>query len=273
MLAIATISLLCGLANSASTSIPFKDNGKLIVIGVRVNASRPLRFTLDSGASSSVIDSAVARSLHLVPDGSHVGSGAGAGAIRFDVFRRLHLSMDGVNWLAAKAYGVSLQGTGTTVPEDGLIGSDLFAKYVVDVNYAMHTVTLCDPSKFRYDGRGIALPISFAHNRPFVSVTVKVAGQDPKQRIVLVDSGSEDALDDDIIARSTAPKRIVHSGVGLGKRFYAYYGPIQWARIGDYTIRNVQGVSGGVALIGQSVLRRFSRVTFDYARHRIYFTR
>jgi len=275
MLTVAAIALTAGLsapANRAIATIPFVDNGKLIAVHVKIGSSRALFFTVDSGASASVIDSATARSLHLVASGTHLGSGAGAGPVRFDIFTNLPLAIGSVRWIAPQVYGASLKGTGTNVAEDGLIGSDFFAKYVVQVDYRRHRMTLFDPRSFRYAGRGEAIPTAFGHHRPFIHVVLKVAGRPAATRSVLVDSGSEDALDADLIARSSARKTPILGGVGLGRRFKTYFGPIQWAKIGSYTLRNLSGVSGGVALIGQTVLRNFM-LTFDYTSRRIYFER
>jgi hypothetical protein len=48
------------LAN-AQTAVPFELSGDLIILKVRVNRSRPLKFIFDTGASISVIDPQSAR--------------------------------------------------------------------------------------------------------------------------------------------------------------------------------------------------------------------
>jgi Aspartyl protease len=248
--------------------IPFTDNGKLVYLPVSVGGAPARQFTLDSGASASVIDSGAAAALRMRASGSKLGSGAGAGRVRFALYRNVALAAGGARWTAPTVYGVSLRGVGTAQQEDGLLGYDLFARYVVEVDYAAHRLSLYEPSTFRYAGRGAALPIVITKRVPHLDVTIKVQGRAAQVRRLLIDSGSEDQVDDAVIATSTAPKQRIATS-GLGRSVAAYAGPVEWIRIGPFTVRNLAGTSGGVPLMGSAVLRNF-HVTFDYSRRRIY---
>jgi hypothetical protein len=248
--------------------IPFTDNGKLVSLRVRVGQSPARPFTLDSGASASVIDTGVAAKLRMQPSGFRAGTGAGAGKVRFALYHDVSLGLGMARWVAPTVYGVSLGQAGTTLREDGLVGSDVFFRYVVDIDYARHRVTVYEPKTFRYAGRGVAVPLSIAKHVSRADVTVKVAGREPQVRRLLIDSGSEDFVDDTVVGTSTAPKRQI-STTGLGRSIPAYIGPIEWARIGPFTLHGLSGTSAGVPLIGSGVLRNF-HVTFDYSRKRMY---
>jgi aspartyl protease len=144
-------------ADRPIATIPFSLNGKLVSVRVGVNGSEPLRFTVDTGASASVIDAGVARRLHLRRYGVHVGRGAGAGAVRFDLFRNVRLSVGGTAaFTAPTVYGVSLGNVGTQEAEAGLLGYDFFAKYIVKIDYENRVMTLYDPAGFHYVGRASA---------------------------------------------------------------------------------------------------------------------
>ncbi len=248
--------------------IPFTDNGKLISLRVRIGRSAPRVFTLDSGASASVIDSGTASELRMRANGSRLGTGAGAGKVRFAIFRDVSLALGGARWVARTTYGVSLNTVGTALREDGLVGSDLFFRYVVDIDYARHRLSLYEPKTFRYTHAGAAIPLTIAKHVPHAAVTIKVRGRAAEVRQLLIDSGSEDMVDDAVIATSTARKQVIATS-GLGRSMRAYDGPIEWARIGPFTIRDLSGTSGGVPLLGSGVLRNF-HVTFDYSRKRMY---
>jgi hypothetical protein len=248
--------------------IPFSENGKLVSLQVRVGGSAPRPFTLDSGASASVVDSGVARALRMHAAGSRAGTGAGAGTVRFALYHGVPLALDGARWVAPTVYGISLRQAGTAVQEDGLVGSDLFFRYVVDVDYDAHRISLYEPKTFRYAGPGAAIPLSIVKHLSYANVTVKVRGRAAEVRRLLVDLGSEDMVDDAIVATSTAPKQLISTS-GLGRSVRAYAGPIEWAGIGPFTVRDLSGTSGGVPLIGSGVLRNF-HVTFDYSRRRMY---
>jgi hypothetical protein len=248
--------------------IPFTENGKLVSLRVRVGHSSPRVFSLDSGASASVLDTATARELHMRADGSRLGTGAGAGPVRFSIYKNVSLALGGARWTAPRAYGVALNSVGTALHEDGLVGSDLFLRYVVDVDYARRRLSLYEPRTFHYTGGGTAVPIAIVKHVPHAAVTIKVRGRAAQVRRLLIDTGSEDMVDDAIVATSTAPKQLIATS-GLGRSIRAYAGPIEWTRIGPFTVRGLSGTSGGVPLLGSAVLRDF-HVTFDYSRRRMY---
>ncbi|HYW52781.1 MAG TPA: aspartyl protease family protein [Dongiaceae bacterium] len=270
-----TVCALLGLVLLAAPApvavLPFTDNGKLVSLPVSAGGSPARPFTLDSGASASVIDSAAAAALRMRAAGSKLGSGAGAGRVRFVLYRDVALAAGAARWTAPVMYGVSLRGAGTSRQEDGLLGYDLFARYVVDIDYAAHRLSLYEPSGFRYAGGGAAIPITIEKHVPHVAVTIKVRGRPAQVRRLLIDSGSEDMVDDAIIATSTAPKQRIATS-GLGRSVAAYAGPVEWVRIGPFTLRSLAGTSAGVPLIGSAVLRNF-RVTFDYSRRTMYLTK
>jgi hypothetical protein len=170
--------------------------------------------------------------------------------------------------VAPTAYGVSLNSVGTVLHEDGLVGSDLFFRYVVDIDYARHRLSLYEPKTFRYTGAGTAIPLTIVKRVPHVAVTITVRGRAAQVRRLLIDTGSEDFVDDAVIATSTAPKQLISTS-GLGRSVRAYAGPIERVTIGPFTVRDLSGTSGGVPLLGSGVLRNF-HVTFDYSRRRMY---
>jgi len=63
-----------------------------------------------------------------------------------------------------------LHAAGTALQEDGLVGSDLFFRYVVDVDYARHRLSLYEPRGFRYAGAGTPIPLTFAKHVPHAAV-------------------------------------------------------------------------------------------------------
>ena len=78
-------------------------------------------------------------------------------------------------------------------------------------------------------------------------------------------------FDDDIVLRSTAPKRAIVGGVGIGGRFSSYLGTVSALRLGPFTLCNLSSATGGVQLIGDDVWHRFN-VVFDFRRSVMYLT-
>lgn len=257
-------------ARAADLAVPFDFFNNQIFVKAQVNGHAPVWLIVDSGASGCVVDPAFARRWGLKVEGQTQGTGAGKGTvtIRFapDVTYGL---AGGLKLTPPRSYVIDLSGQTTLQGREvaGILGRDLFARYVVDIDFETRVMTLRDPQAYAYEGPGAVLPITLSHGTPHVRMSVKVAGRDPVEQEVLVDSGSGDATDLDELANSPARLEVV-GGVGLGQEFRTTLGRGEWARIGPYELKAPQGVTGGVPLIGNEVLRRF-RVIFDYPHARM----
>jgi hypothetical protein len=230
---------------------------------------RSLNLVLDTGASATVIDAAAERELRLRVVGTRTLSGAGKGKVHADVLAPVTIRLRGARFVAAAPFVLDLAHAGTDQREDGLLGFDFFTRYVVDVDYDARTVTLYDARGFTNRGNGTLVPIAIRGRRAYVPVTVVARGLAPERQQVLLDLGSEDAIDTDVVLRSTAPKRPIRSGVGIGERFSASLGTVDRLRIGGYELHDLPSATGGVQLLGSTVLRKF-HVVYDLAHGRIY---
>ena len=254
--------------------IPFPDCGSTVLLPVRVNGRGPLLFILDSGANSIALDHTVADSLGLVPADTGTGSGAGGkfpyrryarDSVEFEVagvrFRSDHvISIDLSNQPGILGYRVA-----------GVLGTDFFRKVTVDIDYDALSVRLHDPDRYSLPDGARAIPLTFERRLPFVDVRLTVPGVPARSRRLLVDSGSEDAVDDSLLLESRAALRRVTGGVGSGQTYQVVLGRVRRLELGPFVLEDLPSVAPGVALIGGEVLRRF-RVTFDYARERLILT-
>lgn len=93
---------------------------------------------------------------------------------------------------------------------------------------------------------------------------MKIAGRESVDRECLVDSGSSDAINDELVAQSSSSKVEVVGGVGLGQEFKIILSRIERFQLGSYVFENTNGASGGQK-IGGELLHRFT-VIFDYSR-------
>ena len=144
----------------------------------------------------------------------------------------------------------------------GLLGYDFFQRYVIAFDYEKGVLSVHDPKAFAYRGAGEAIPLTFKRKVPFVKGTIVVPGRSAKERQWLVDTGSGDALNDDLLAESTGAKKKVTGGRGLGKEFETWLATADRVELGRFHFEKVSGVSGGMK-IGGGLLRRFT-VIFDY---------
>lgn len=77
------------ISGNSSLKMPFELSNNLILVQARVNDSVPLWFILDTGASSTVIDSQLAKALRLKARGRVVGTGGGRHGDRPNFQRKL----------------------------------------------------------------------------------------------------------------------------------------------------------------------------------------
>jgi hypothetical protein len=236
---------------------------------VRVNDSKPVWFIIDSGANGQVIDLAYCTKLRIPTTGQATGQGAGAGTYDVTFANDVTFAVESLKFKVAKCGVIDLSGVPT--PENrklaGLFGYDFFQSYVVVIDYEKSAMSIYDPKTYQYDGSGESLPLTFKNKVPFVKATIKVPGQATAEREWLVDTGSGDLINDELLAQSNGEKKKVVGGYGLGKKFETWQATAERVGLGGLHFENVQGESGGMK-VGGGLLRHFT-VIFDYGGNRM----
>ena len=167
----------------------------LVLMSVTVADSPPLDFVIDTGAtSSSVTDPLLALALGLEVKETGLARGVGSGATRVSVAKDTSIRIDGVEVLRTSlvVHDIGTRLAATTGREiHGFIGSELFERYVVEINPVGSRLLLHDPETFDYRGPGFEVPLEVVDRRPVVSGTVVVreGGKEVPVRL-LADTGS-----------------------------------------------------------------------------------
>jgi hypothetical protein len=253
------------------STLPFTFEAGQVFLPVSINGGPPETFVLDSGASGFVVDTDVARARALETAGSREGSGAGKGT--YHITYAIHVAFklgESVTVTPDSCYVIDLSSLPATIGRHvaGIVGYDFFSQYVVDLDHDAQILRVYDPDSYRYTGDGSALPLTFHKKVPYITAAIKVKGRRSSIEEFMVDSGSGDAVDHDLIAQSRGKKLDVVGGVGLGQEYRVTLGRVESLRLGKYEIVDAVGVAGGKAMIGNQVLGRF-RVIFDYRRAQI----
>ena len=254
---------------TALATVPLRSDGLLVSIAGKIH-DRTINLDLDSGGLwYTIIDTAVVKELRLPANGTGRVGGTGKGTVPFVRLAPLSIAFGSTVYRPPAPISLDYTQIGRPTHQDGLLGFDFFWNFVIAVNYDHRTVTLYDPRSYVYTGAGAKIPLIIRSPRAFVRVRLAVPGVPVKERTLRLDSGSEDAVDDDIFLRSTAPKKLVRSGRGLGTEFQAYSGAISALTLGPYTLRDLPAVSGGVPLVGSAVLHKFN-VIYDFRHAAMY---
>lgn len=193
--------------------IPFDNANRHIGLLARVNDRDGLRLVLDTGAGGSVLDASQAEALGLEATGRQRALGSG-GAVMGSTVHGVSVSLPGID-LADQTMGtLSLSAISAQAgqPLDGILGYPMFSRLVVEVDYPNKCVSLFDPAAYRYEGRGVSLPLTFKANVPYVKARVVLPDGRSISGKFLVDTGASSSV-------ILSPEAVLREGVkgSLGK--------------------------------------------------------
>ena len=254
------------------TTIPMQRRWYGLVIEARVDGGPPLRMLIDTGANFTLTPRAARRcGLHVVGSG-HVG-GIGPAYIpeRYAIAHRLRIGAAELGDQPLEVFAMK----GLANDElDGIVGSELFARFAARLDFAGGTLQLARDAALLHP-RGTRLPIMLYGGEPQVRGTF-----DGIRGLITLDTGSTYGLDvlaptvreHDLMRRYHATEREDSTGIGGG--LVAYVARAQTLRLGDTVIRDVPmsldvASTGGMAdpslagNLGLAVLERFTLV-LDY---------
>jgi len=258
-----------------STSFVFDWRKGMIFVPVRIDGSRPLSFVLDSGSARMLIDRRLAAELGLKASGKGSLQGAGVGHITMEFVHQVNLALPGIESKGYEFSTADLQPLEVSlgVKVDGILGYELFSRFVVTVDYDARSLTLTAPDAFRLGDTAQMLPIEIRDKWPFVKAELVLPGPVSVQDSFLIDSGSSDAVDHPIVMKLQS-RVSSESGVGLGTSVSGATAQATSFHLGRYTLAapivSCCGATEATSkLIGSEVLRRFT-VTFDYPSSRIF---
>ena len=261
-----------------------------IFVQASLNGSGPLWFLLDSASSSALIlDQRRAVELKLPVHGSGPGMGAGEDAFEVTYSKGVSLNLAGVEFsdqtVAATPLDTLRQYAGREL--DGIIGHELFTRYVVEVEYAKGTVKLYEPHLYRYAGRGQAFPASLEGKHFCIGAKVDLDGAQPIEAKLLVDTGAGQ-----ILTTLNAPfvdlhrllppqwnKASTRIQVGLGGKTRVFAAHARSLELGQFVFHNLPvelsrdrtglfASSDFDGILGGEMLQRF-KVIFDYSRKQV----
>jgi len=263
--------------NADAVAFPFSLVDNRPFIDATVNGHGPLKMILDTGGRL-LITPAVAETLELTLTDPYPLGGAGAGTET-----AYKATVDALE-VGPAAFGAM---PGDVLPLsdiqdaigfkqwDGVVGAEIFERYVVELDFAASTMRLIEPDDFVPRAGAVVLPLTIDDGYPFVDATIAgVPGR------YLVDTGDRSSLSfcSSFSAKHGLAERYDASepmltGWGVGGPIEAPVALVNDFDIGPFKVDGVlarfphltTGLFGDSELagsIGAGFLKRF-RVTFD----------
>jgi len=273
-------------SGQSALGIPFELSGDLIVLKVRVNRSRPLRFIFDTGAGISVIDPQSARALRLRATGK-LKLDATGGSVQSGLIQSVSLSLAGVEVFNQALATIDLDGMAPFFgfKIDGVIGHDFINNFVVEIDYASSLMNLYEPQHYNYTGAGESIPLEIIEKTPYVRGLVVLNGREPIEGKFEIDTGGTGILNlntpfvDKHKMLETLSKHTQSKLGGAGGAAAAVKAHVPAIELGSFAIKNpllvfaqgTEGSEGSTTYDGSLDNGLFSqfKMILDYSRSRV----
>ncbi len=273
--------------------IPFETFNNLIIVPITLNSAIPLRFILDTGVQTTILTERTFSDL-----------------LNIQYHRKLTLyGADGDKGVDAYVAGdVTLELPGAigkgqvmlVLEEDylqlknylgenvhGILGYEIFRRFVVQINYDSNILTLYEPSSFKPPRNYATVPITVEDTKPYIIANITLQNQTTTSSKLMIDTGASHSLLLDANSHPSfeLPEERVRCnlGRGLGGDINGYLGRIDELSFDDFSFQKVissfpdtsrLGVSfkntGRQGTLGAGILKRFT-VVIDYSNNKLYF--
>lgn len=261
------MSTVGAAASEPLAVIPFKLDGKLMLVDVSINASEPFTFFVDTGASHTVFDPKFARQLGLEIQSAPPTTGTGSGDVEKSITKPVRMTMNGFTIDLPEPWVIDLSKASMPVATMGLLGAEIFKSHVVRIDPVASTLSIYDPAALP-DPKGESIPLIVDGDKLFLEAKLEVPAGKTVTHKLRIDTGSESSINDEV-AQQSEEVRTSTLGGGLGENFKSYSGVFTSATIGPYTFKKFWGPAGPRPAIGMELLRRFV-LTFDAPHGRLY---
>ncbi|MBI1770061.1 MAG: aspartyl protease family protein [Bacteroidetes bacterium] len=283
------------LADGATkVQIPIEIHNNLVVVPVIVNNQLPLKFIVDTGVRTTILTQKIFSDiLHLAYTKKYTIAGAGGvNLVNAYITNNVTLDLPGVHgrghaMLVLETDYLELRNSlGSDV--HGILGYELFSRFVVKIDYDSKILTLMAPNKFRPSKKYSRLPITVEDTKPYYVAEVKINDTTSISAKLMVDTGASHGLflDTESNSKIVVPQKSIASviGRGLGGLITGRTARINSLRIGKYEISDMianfpdpLSIKDTLRLgkvyrngsLGGEVLSRFE-VVFDFPREKIY---
>lgn len=279
--------------NSKKIEVPFEYENNFIIVNVLFNNFLPLRFIFDTGAEHTILTKREISDLMAINYTRKFSiMGADLTTVltayltqnidltmgRFKALNKNILVLDDDYFKFDEFAGIDVQ---------GIIGADLFRRYVVKINFKRKIITLYNPTHFNLPSKKyVELPIEIRRHKPYVTTNVQFADQTELKVKLLLDTGASLPL---MLHTNThpnlnLPEKIIRSklAIGLGGDLEGFIGRTQNLFLKDIVLQETTTyfqdlpdaidslqINSRNGIIGNEILSRFV-IILDYINEKVY---
>jgi hypothetical protein len=274
--------------------IPIQIQNNLIVVPIILNDVLPLRFIVDTGVRTAILTQKAFADILQLPYSRRFSISGPGGEKLIDAYVTNNVSIDlpGVNGtgqalLVLEQDYLELRNVlGADV--HGILGYELFSRFIVEINYEKKIMTLSLPEKFKPRKKFQEIPMVVEDTKPFILTPLELSPISSMTGKLLVDTGASHGL---LLEPSSDPRIIVpeHTvstsiGRGLGGEITGKIGRIESLKLANYTLHDVlvnfpdpnsyldtlkSTLTFRHGTIGGEILSRFT-IIFDYPQGKIF---
>ena len=272
--------------------IPFEDHNNLIVIPVVLNKSIPLKFVVDTGVRTAILTEKTYTDMLQVPYKrklTMVGAD-GVKSVEAYVANNITLELPGVvgtgQTLLVLEEDYLLLNRSLGADVHGILGYELFSRFVVKINYERKIITLYEPGRYRKPRSYQAVPITIEDTKPYIFTDITLEDSTTLEAKLMIDTGASHPLLFNLgaDARLRLPQTSLPSNLGrsLGGNIDGHLGRINTLRMAPFSFNDIISsfaeeknyvkafkVTGRHGTLGGGITNRFT-IVFDYFRQQIY---
>ncbi len=272
--------------------IPFEYENNFIVVRVYFNNFLPLKFIFDTGAEHTLLTKREITDLMDIKyrrkfpirgaDMSTVmyaflATGITLRLNDFVAVNRPILVLEKDIFGFEEFSGINVQ---------GIIGADLFRRYIVKIDYRRQVITLYDPDRFTPPRKYHEISIEIFNGKPYLFADVRLLNDVQLRSKLLLDTGAGLALllytnSDE---RLDMPEKVIRSkiGMGLGGNLEGFLGRVDQVTLQEFKFSNVVTnyqetlpfvdsiyLNQRNGILGNLILDRFT-VIIDYVHNKLY---
>ncbi len=272
--------------------IPFEIYSNLIVIDVLFNKSLPLKFVLDTGVRTTVLTEKSLTDLLGLEYARKITIPGAGGEKLVDAFVVNNVSLN-IGEIAGNGHAILVLEEDLLqlknylgVNVNGILGYELFSRFVVDINYDKKIIIFFNPKTFKKKGGFTEIPLSVEDTKPYILANFIIRDNERIRGKFMLDTGASHTmlLDGRSNKKITVPDPYITSilGRGLSGNLYGevaridkmWVGPFSFDKVitifpdqDSYEISLIQDFRNGT--LGGGMMSRF-HIIFDFGNSKIY---